>query len=132
MVEASPSMTLPVGVLLQPMVVPSNEVDVHNFPVLMLNKFKRSTVIPIGTVVGHLYPIDPVKPIGKAEPVTEQHIRTSDSRSFWEWLRRQSLADIDVVQKHLQDLLKAGITKEFPHSDSSQKERNRVPTLFQR
>lgn len=64
-------MTLPIGVLLQAMMVPSTGVDVNNFSLLIHNESKRSTVILVGTVVGHLYPIDPVEPIGNAEPVTE-------------------------------------------------------------
>lgn len=57
---------------LESVVLMSYEVDVNNFPVLIHNEFKRSTFIPVGTVVGHLYPIDLVKPIARAEPVTEQ------------------------------------------------------------
>ncbi len=53
MVEASSSVTLPVGVLLQPMVVPGKWVDVNHFPMFMHNESKRDTVIPIGTDGGN-------------------------------------------------------------------------------
>lgn len=98
MVDTSPSVTLPVGVLLQPMVVPSSVVDVNNFPVLMHNESKRTTIIPVGTVVGHLYPIDPVNPVTEVGVDTEQfdpnliHFGDSPMPESWKDRLRQKLS----------------------------------------
>ena len=60
MVDASPTAPLPAGMLLQPMIVPSSEVDVNHFPVLVRNESARDTVLPVRTVMGNLCPADPV------------------------------------------------------------------------
>ena len=60
MVDESPSTPLPAGVLLQPMIVPSSEVDVDHFPVLVRNESVRETVLPVRTVMGNLCAADSV------------------------------------------------------------------------
>lgn len=127
MVEASPSVTLSVGVLLQPMVVSSNGVEVNNFTVLIHSESKRSTVIPAGTVVGHLYPIDPVKPMAKAEQVTEQFdpnlINFGDSPipEIWKDRLRQKLSQrAGVFSLHEWDFgLAKGVEHHIRMSDST-------------
>ncbi|KAK0148988.1 hypothetical protein N1851_010595 [Merluccius polli] len=59
MVDASPTDPLLAGVLLQPMVVPSSEVDVNHFRVVVRNESVRDTVLPVGTVMGNLCSADP-------------------------------------------------------------------------
>jgi hypothetical protein len=52
MVEASPTVPLLSGVLLQPMVMPSSAVDEDHLTVLIQNESLKDTVIPVGTVLG--------------------------------------------------------------------------------
>lgn len=82
MVDASPSTPLPAGVLLQPMVVPSSEVDVDHFPVLVRNESVRETVLPVGTVMGNLCAADPVMPVlpPNTKPKTEEKPKKFDAR----------------------------------------------------
>ncbi|KAK0147103.1 hypothetical protein N1851_013560 [Merluccius polli] len=60
MVDSSPLTSLPAGVLLQPMVVPSEDVNVSHFRILVQNESLTETVIPAGTVIGHMYLTDAV------------------------------------------------------------------------
>ncbi|KAJ8348558.1 hypothetical protein SKAU_G00271470 [Synaphobranchus kaupii] len=60
MVDSSPVAPLPAGVLLQPMVVPSEEVNVNHFRILVQNESLTETVITVGTVIGHMYLTDAV------------------------------------------------------------------------
>ena len=76
MVDASTP--LPAGVLLQPMIVPSSEVDVDHFSVLVRNESVRETVLPVGTVMGNLWAADPVMPA--LPPKTEEKPKKFDSR----------------------------------------------------
>lgn len=55
MVDSSPLAPLPGDVLLQPMVVPSHAVQVNNFRILVENQSARETIIPIGTIMRHIY-----------------------------------------------------------------------------
>ncbi|KAJ8375794.1 hypothetical protein SKAU_G00063740 [Synaphobranchus kaupii] len=175
MVEASAMVPLPAGVLLQPMVVSSSEVDVNHFTVLMHNESVRDTVIPVGTVMGHLCSADPVMSalwpkteletevtspefdprlinfgdspipeqwkdrlrqklserasvfslhewdVGLAKGV-EHDIRLADSRPFRERSRRLAPADIEDVRRHLQDLLKAELTKGYAPTQKGKKQ----------
>ncbi|KAK0140650.1 Zinc finger protein 862 [Merluccius polli] len=54
MVEASPTVPLPSGVLLQPMVVPTTAVDEDHLTDLIQKESLKDTVIPVGTVLGQL------------------------------------------------------------------------------
>jgi len=60
MVDSSPLTPLPAGVLLQPMVVPSEDVNVSHFRILVQNESLTETIIPVGTVIGHMYLTDAV------------------------------------------------------------------------
>ncbi|XP_076830977.1 uncharacterized protein LOC143476602 [Brachyhypopomus gauderio] len=73
MVDASPKLPLPAGLLLQPMVVPGPEVNVNHFRVVVRNESVRDTVLPVGTVMGNLCPADAVRPalLPKKTPSTE-------------------------------------------------------------
>lgn len=55
MVDSSSLTPLPGDVFLQPMVVPSKAVQVNNFRILVQNQSTRETIIPVGTVMGHIY-----------------------------------------------------------------------------
>ena len=71
MVEAPGDVPLPAGVLLQPMVMPSVAVDVNRLTVLMHNESLRDTVLPVGTVIGHICPVDPVMSVSQPKTVSE-------------------------------------------------------------
>lgn len=70
MVEASTNL-LSACVLLQPMVIPNNAVDVTQLKVLKIKSLKDVT-IPVGTVIGHLCITDVVTTMTKQQPVTEE------------------------------------------------------------
>ncbi|KAI3354870.1 hypothetical protein L3Q82_004668 [Scortum barcoo] len=124
-------LTLPpgVGVLFQPMVVHSEEVNVSYFRVLVQNESLTETVIPVGTVIGHVYLTDAVIPLSPSKttatefdanlidfgdsPVSEEwKERLRQKLSTRERSRRLAPADLEDVRKHLQELLSAGIIKE--------------------
>lgn len=54
MVDSSPIAPLPAGVRFQPMVVQSEEVNVNHFRIFFQNESKTETLIPEGTVIGHM------------------------------------------------------------------------------
>lgn len=58
MVEASTTNTLPAGMLLQSIVIPSNAVDVNKFTVIVQNESLKDATIPVGTVLGRLCKTD--------------------------------------------------------------------------
>lgn len=60
MVETPLSVTLPAGVLIQPVVLTSSELDVNSFKVLLRNETLREVTMLAGTVVAHVYPTDTV------------------------------------------------------------------------
>ncbi|CAI5678658.1 unnamed protein product [Oreochromis niloticus] len=60
MVEASPTIPLPAGVLLQPMVLPSSALEVDHFVVAVQNQSSRDIVLPEGTIMGQLCTVDTV------------------------------------------------------------------------
>lgn len=60
MVDSSPVAPLPAGVLLQPIVVSSEEVNVSHLKISVQNESLTETLIPVGTVVGHMYLTDAV------------------------------------------------------------------------
>lgn len=60
MVEVSNTDPLPAGVLLQPMVVSKSAMQEKCVSVQIQNESQREVVIPVGTVMGCLHPIDPV------------------------------------------------------------------------
>ncbi|XP_052469911.1 uncharacterized protein LOC128026690 [Carassius gibelio] len=122
LVEASPDATLPVGVLLQPMVVPHSEMDVHHFPVLMHNESLKDTVIPVGTVVGHLYSAEPVISTPKTGEFDTNLINFGDSPipETWKQRLRQALSErASVFSLHEWDVgLAKGVEHHIRLSDS--------------
>lgn len=71
MVDSSPSAPLPGSVLLQPMVVPGPAVSVNNFRILVQNQSLKERIIPVGTVMGHMYLTESVTAL-----LTSQHHQT--------------------------------------------------------
>ncbi|XP_029968702.1 uncharacterized protein LOC115403829 [Salarias fasciatus] len=93
MVDMSPSEPLPASVLLQPMVVSGNAVNVSNFRVLVQNQSLRETVIPEGTVIGRMYLTESVTtvPLQKMTATTDFDktlINFGDSPVTEEWKER--------------------------------------------
>ncbi len=70
MVDSSPVAPLPAGVLFQPTVVPSEEVNVNHFRILVQNESLSETVIPVGTVIGHMYLTDAVTSLSPSKQLT--------------------------------------------------------------
>lgn len=62
LVEASDSLVLPQGLLLQPMVVPSPAIGATDIKVVLENESLKEVIIPAGTVVGQLYLTDTATP----------------------------------------------------------------------
>lgn len=77
-VDASTIDPLPAGVLLQPMIVPSSEVDLNHFPVLVHNESIPDTVLPVGTVLGNLCSADPGMPAVQPQCKTETEAPPSE------------------------------------------------------
>lgn len=92
MVDSSPLTPLPGDVLLQPMVVPANAVQVNNFRILVQNQSARETVIPVGTVLGHMYLTESVisMPVQRSETpeFDGSQINFGDSSVPQEWKDR--------------------------------------------
>ncbi|KAJ8385585.1 hypothetical protein AAFF_G00184470 [Aldrovandia affinis] len=132
MVEASDEFSLPAGVLLQPMIVHSLEVDVNHFTVVMHNESVRDTVIPVGTVMGHLCSVDPGMPAlkTKTESETERTSQEFDPRLIefgdspipeqWKDRLRQKLSErASVFSLHEWDVgLAKGVEHNIRLSDS--------------
>ncbi|KAK7889282.1 hypothetical protein WMY93_024842 [Mugilogobius chulae] len=89
MVDSSPVAPLPGDVLLQPMVVPANAVQINSFRILVQNQSARETVIPVGTVIGHMYRTESVisMPLQKPEnpEFDSNQINFGDSPVPQEW-----------------------------------------------
>lgn len=160
MVDSSPVAPFPAGLLLLPMVVPSEEVNVSHFRILVQNVSLTETLIPVGIVIGRMYLTDAVTPLSPSKtaatefdanlinfgdlPVSEEWkerlrqklstrskvfllhewdvglamgvehtIQMSDPQLFREHSHRLAPADLEDVRKHLQELLSAGIIKEY-------------------
>lgn len=73
MVEASSRATLPSGILLQPMAIPSNAVDINRLTVLVQNELQKEVTIPVGAVLGHLCVTDVVTTMSKQESTICQY-----------------------------------------------------------
>lgn len=54
---------LPAGLLVQPGVLPDSDIDCNNFTVLIQNESKKTTSIPVGTVIAEMRAVDTVIPI---------------------------------------------------------------------
>ena len=65
MVEASSTATLQSGILLQPMGIPSNAVDINRLTILVQNESLKEVTIPVRAVLGHLCVTDVVTTMSK-------------------------------------------------------------------
>lgn len=92
MVDSSPVAPLPAGVLFQPMVVPSEEVNVNHFRILIQNESLTETAIPVGTVIGHMYLTDAVTSLSPSKTADTEFdanlINFGDSPVSEEWKER--------------------------------------------
>lgn len=120
MVDSSPLFTLPGDVLLQPMVVPADAVQVNNFRILVQNQSTKETIIPVGTVMGHLYHTESViaRPLKKLESkeFDSSQIKFGDSPVPEEWkcrLRNKLLERSQVFSVHEWDV---GLAKDVEHN----------------
>lgn len=119
-VEASSPATLPYGILLQPMAIPSNAVDMNQLTVLVQNESQKEVTIPVGAVLGHLCVTDVVTTMSKQESMTEEFdasmINFGESPIPEGWkarLRQKLLERADVFSLHELDV---GLTKEVQHT----------------
>ncbi|CAI5671484.1 unnamed protein product [Oreochromis niloticus] len=120
MFDSSPLAPLPGDVLLQPMVVPANAVQVNSFRILVQNQSARETVIPVGTVMGHLYRTESVISMPSKKPETtafdSSQIDFGDSPVPEEWkdrLRQRLVERSHVFSVHEWDV---GLAKEVEHT----------------
>lgn len=120
MVESSTASSLPSGILLQPMVIPSNAVDINRLTVLVQNESQKEVTIPGGAVLGHLCVTDVVTTISKQKSEMEEFdaslINFGESPVPEAWkarLRQKLLERTDVFSLHELDV---GLAKEVEHS----------------
>lgn len=120
-VEASSTATLPSGVMLQPMAIPSNAVDINRLTVVVHNESQKEVTIPAGAVLGHLCVADVVTTVPKQKPETEDafDVRMIDFGESpvpetWKARLRQKLSErADVFSLHELDV---GLAKEVEHT----------------
>lgn len=60
MVETLPSVSLPAGVFIQPVVLPSHAMNANSFNVLMRNETLKEATMPAGKTIANVYPTDTV------------------------------------------------------------------------
>lgn len=120
MVEASPNVPLPSGVLLQPMVLPSTALKDDQLTVLIQNASQRNAVIPVGAVLGQLCHADPVTPSPRTDTVPTrldpQLINFGDSPIPLPWkerLQRKLCERAGVFSLHEWDV---GLAKDVEHN----------------
>ncbi|KAL6472418.1 hypothetical protein MHYP_G00186060 [Metynnis hypsauchen] len=97
MVEASDSLMLPQGLLLQPMVVPASAIEVTDFKVVIENVSLKEVLIPAGTVVGLLYPANTATPaltMTSSAKIDPDRFQFADSpiSEYWKERLKQKLA----------------------------------------
>lgn len=92
LIDAHPAQSLRAGVLVQPGVLLDADVDSNCFTVLIQNESKKTTSIPVGTVVAEMYAVDTVTPIQlsglTAETVDPNLFDFGDSPIPEEWRSR--------------------------------------------
>ncbi|XP_038141331.1 uncharacterized protein LOC119783754 [Cyprinodon tularosa] len=69
LIEAPTAPLLPAGLLVRPGVLPDTDVD-KSCTVLIQNESKRTTSIPVGTVVAEMFAVDTVTPVQPSDPKT--------------------------------------------------------------
>lgn len=71
LIDAPTAQSLPTGVLVQPRVLSDADIDSNSFNVLIQNESKRTTSIPVGTVIAEMYAVDTVTPIQPSDLTAE-------------------------------------------------------------
>lgn len=71
LIDAPTDQSLPAGVLVQPGVLPDPDIDCNNFTVLIQNESKKTTSIPVGTVIAEMRAVDTVIPIQPSDLSSE-------------------------------------------------------------
>lgn len=71
MIDASSVTSIPAGVLVQTVIVPSEAMEKSQLLVPLQNESMKEVTIPVGKVLGHLYLADPVSPSSVSETVDE-------------------------------------------------------------
>ncbi len=92
MVDASAVTSLPAGVLVQTIIVPSHAIENCQLLVLVQNESMKEVSLPVGTVLGYLYVADPVSPSPVVEPcdqvIDPKRFNFGDSTIPKEWKER--------------------------------------------
>ncbi|XP_053301840.1 uncharacterized protein LOC128460622 [Pleuronectes platessa] len=119
LIDAPTAQLLPAGVLVQPGVLSDTDVDSNSFTVLIQNESKKTTSIPVGTIIAEMYAVDTVTPIQPsdltAETVDPSLFNFGDSSIPEEWKSRlqQKLAKRrNVFSLHEWDV---GLAKRVEH-----------------
>lgn len=60
MVETPPCVSLPAGVIIQPVVLPSHSMNTNSFNVLLRNETLKDATMPAGAIIANVYPTDTV------------------------------------------------------------------------
>lgn len=120
LIDAPTVQSLPAGVLIQPGVLPDADIDSNSFTVLIQNESKKTTAIPVVTVIAEMYAVDTVTPIQPsdltADTVDPNLFDFGDSPIPEEWKSRlrQKLAERrEVFSLHEWDI---GLAKGVKHS----------------
>ncbi|XP_035809415.2 uncharacterized protein LOC118471094 [Amphiprion ocellaris] len=120
MLDVSPTDPLPAGVLLQPMVVPRYALDSSKVTLLLQNESLKEVLIPVGTILGHLFLTDIVTNVPKSDQSTDKfdasQIDFGDSPIPESWknrLRDKLARRSDVFSLDEWDV---GLAKDVEHS----------------
>uniref|UniRef100_A0A672JC76 Gypsy retrotransposon integrase-like protein 1 n=1 Tax=Salarias fasciatus TaxID=181472 RepID=A0A672JC76_SALFA len=102
------------------MVIPSHAVAVNRFTVLLQNETLKDATIPVGSIVGCLYPTDVVRKLSKQQPASKEFdlslLDFGDSPAPEEWkdrLRQKLSERADVFSL---DELDVGLAKGVEHT----------------
>ncbi|XP_036947992.1 uncharacterized protein LOC119016325 [Acanthopagrus latus] len=71
LIDAPTAQLLPASVLVKPGVLSDADIDSNSFTVLMQNESKKTTSIPVGTVVAEMYAVDTVTPVQPSDLAAE-------------------------------------------------------------
>ncbi|XP_056457197.1 uncharacterized protein LOC130391037 [Gadus chalcogrammus] len=71
LIDAPTDQLLPTGLLVQPGVLSDANIDNNSFTVLIQNESKKTTSIPVGTVVAEMYAVDTVTPVRPSDLTAE-------------------------------------------------------------
>ncbi|KAK0136928.1 Paraneoplastic antigen Ma2 [Merluccius polli] len=71
LIDAPTDQLLPTGLLVQPGVLSDADIDNNSFTVLIQNESKKTTSIPVGTVVAEMYAVDTVTPVRPSDLTAE-------------------------------------------------------------